>query len=174
MDVESLAKQLILQNMTPEQQNAVLESIKASLTQAKDLQKRKIGENVQVVVETLKKLEADIRARYDETGKAIEKRVASIKDGKDGKNGQDGRNGRDGKPGRDGAAGAKGQSGQDGANGVDGKDGISISDAHIDFDGSLIIALSDGKVLNVGEVVSQDIAEKLTLFAPCPPMGRWL
>jgi len=164
MDVESLAKQLILQNMTPEQQNAVLESIKASLAQAKDLQKRKIGENVQVVVETLKKLEADIRARYDETGKAIEKRVASIKDGKDGKNGQDGRNGRDGKPGRDGAAGAKGQSGQDGANGVDGKDGISISDAHIDFDGSLIIALSDGKVLNVGEVVSQDIAEKINVI----------
>ena len=164
MDVESLAKQLILQNMTPEQQTAVLESIKASLAQAKDVQKRKIGENVQVVVETLKKLEADIRARYDETGKAIEKRVASIKDGKDGKNGQDGRNGKDGKPGRDGAAGAKGQSGQDGANGVDGKDGISISDAHIDFDGSLIITLSDGKVLNVGEVVSQDIAEKINVI----------
>jgi hypothetical protein len=164
MDVESLAKQLILQNMSPEQQNAVLESIKASLAQAKDVQKRKIGENVQVVVETLKKLEADIRARYDETGKAIEKRVASIKDGKDGKNGQDGRNGRDGKPGRDGSAGAKGQSGKDGANGVDGKDGISISDAHIDFDGSLIITLSDGKVLNVGEVVSQDIAEKINVI----------
>ena len=164
MDVESLAKQLILQNMTPEQQNAVLESIKASLAQAKDVQKRKIGENVQVVVETLKKLEADIRARYDETGKAIEKRVASIKDGKDGKNGQDGRNGKDGKPGRDGAAGAKGQSGKDGANGIDGKDGISISDAHIDFDGSLIITLSDGKVLNVGEVVSQDIAEKINVI----------
>ena len=171
MDVESLAKQLILQNMSPEQQNAVLESIKASLAQAKDVQKRKIGENVQVVVETLKKLEADIRARYDETGKAIEKRVASIKDGKDGKNGQDGRNGKDGKPGRDGAAGAKGQSGKDGFNGLDGENGISISDAHIDFDGSLIITLSDGKVLNVGEVVSQDIAEKINVISTMSTNG---
>ena len=82
MDVESLAKQLILQNMTPEQQTAVLDSIRASVTQAKDVQKQRIGENVQVVVQALKKLEADIKARYDETGKAIEKRVATIKDGK--------------------------------------------------------------------------------------------
>ena len=50
MDVESLAKQLILQNMTPEQQTAVLDGIKASLAQAKEVQKRKIGENVGVVV----------------------------------------------------------------------------------------------------------------------------
>ena len=171
MDVESLAKQLILQNMSPEQQNAVLESIKASLAQAKDVQKRKIGENVQVVVETLKKLEADIKARYDETGKALDKRVASIKDGKDGKNGQDGRNGKDGRPGRDGTAGAQGQSGQDGTNGVDGEDGISISDAHIDFDGSLIITLSDGRVLNVGEVVSQDIAEKIKVISTMSTNG---
>ena len=171
MDVESLAKQLILQNMSPEQQTAVLDGIKASLAQAKDVQKRKIGENVQVVVETLKKLEADIKARYDETGKALEKRVASIKDGKDGKNGQDGRNGKDGRPGRDGAAGAQGQRGQDGANGRDGEDGISISDAHIDFDGSLIITLSDGRVLNVGEVVSQDIAEKIKVISTMSTNG---
>lgn len=171
MDVESLAKQLILQNMSPEQQTAVLDGIKASLAQAKDVQKRKIGENVQVVVETLKKLEADIKARYDETGKALDKRVASIKDGKDGKNGQDGRNGKDGRPGRDGTAGAQGQSGQDGANGRDGEDGISISDAHIDFDGSLIITLSDGRVLNVGEVVSQDIAEKIKVISTMSTNG---
>ena len=171
MDVESLAKQLILQNMSPEQQTAVLDGIKASLAQAKDVQKRKIGENVQVVVETLKKLEADIKARYDETGTALDKRVASIKDGKDGKNGQDGRNGKDGRPGRDGAAGAQGQSGQDGTNGVDGEDGISISDAHIDFDGSLIITLSDGRVLNVGEVVSQDIAEKIKVISTMSTNG---
>lgn len=164
MDVESLAKQLILQNMSPEQQTAVLDGIKASLAQAKEVQKRKIGENVGVVVQALKKIESDIRERYDELGNVIEKRVASIKDGKDGKNGQDGRNGKDGRPGRDGAAGAQGQSGQDGTNGVDGEDGVSVVDAHIDFDGSLIIGLSSGRVINVGEVVASDLAEKIKVI----------
>jgi len=164
MDVESLAKQLILQNMTPEQQTAVLDGIKASLAQAKEVQKRKIGENVGVVVQALKKIESDIRERYDELGNVIEKRVASIKDGKDGKNGQNGRDGKDGRPGRDGVAGAKGQSGQDGTNGVDGTDGVSVVDAHIDFDGSLIIGLSSGRVINVGEVVASDLAEKIKVI----------
>ena len=164
MDVESLAKQLILQNMTPEQQTAVLDGIKASLAQAKEVQKRKIGENVGVVVQALKKIESDIRDRYDSLGNVIEKRVASIKDGKDGKNGQDGRNGKDGRPGRDGAAGAQGQRGQDGTNGRDGTDGVSVVDAHIDFDGSLIIGLSSGRVINVGEVVAPDLAEKIKVI----------
>ena len=164
MDVESLAKQLILQNMTPEQQTAVLDGIKASLAQAKEVQKRKIGENVGVVVQALKKIESDIRERYDELGNVIEKRVASIKDGKDGKNGQNGRDGKDGRAGRDGAAGAQGQSGQDGTNGVDGTDGVSVVDAHIDFDGSLIIGLSSGRVINVGEVVASDLAEKIKVI----------
>lgn len=164
MDVESLAKQLILQNMTPEQQTAVLDGIKASLAQAKEVQKRKIGENVGVVVQALKKIESDIRERYDELGNVIEKRVASIKDGKDGKNGQNGRDGKDGRAGRDGAAGAQGQRGQDGTNGVDGTDGVSVVDAHIDFDGSLIIGLSSGRVINVGEVVTSDLAEKIKVI----------
>ena len=164
MDVESLAKQLILQNMSPEQQTAVLDGIKASLAQAKEVQKRKIGENVGVVVQALKKIESDIRERYDELGNVIEKRVASIKDGKDGKNGQDGRNGKDGRPGRDGSAGAQGQRGQDGTNGRNGTDGVSVVDAHIDFDGSLIIGLSSGRVINVGEVVASDLAEKIKVI----------
>jgi len=164
MDVESLAKQLILQNMSPEQQTAVLDGIKASLAQAKEVQKRKIGENVGVVVQALKKIESDIRERYDELGNVSAQRVASIKDGKDGKNGQDGRNGKDGRPGRDGAAGAQGQRGQDGTNGRDGTDGVSVVDAHIDFDGSLIIGLSSGRVINVGEVVASDLAEKIKVI----------
>jgi len=165
MDVESLAKQLILQNMTPEQQTAVLDSIRASVTQAKDVQKQRIGENVQVVVQALKKLEADIKARYDETGKAIEKRVASIKDGKDGRNGADGKAGRDGRSGADGATGPRGADGLNGRDGRDGDDGVSVTDAHIDFDGSLVISLSSGRVINVGEVVAPDVAEKIKIIA---------
>jgi hypothetical protein len=164
MDVENLAKELILKNMTPEQQMAVLDSVRQSVAQAKEVQKRKIGENVDLVVQALKKIESDIRSRFDDVGNSIEKRVASIQDGRDGSNGKDGRDGKDGKSGKDGLKGDKGDSGQDGINGVDGVDGVSVVNANIDFDGSLIISLSDGREINVGEVVSADIAEKIKVI----------
>jgi hypothetical protein len=164
MDIESLAKELILKNMNPEQQLAVLEGIKASVAQAKEVQKQRIGENVGLVVDALKKIESDIRSRYDEVGNAIEKRVATIKDGKDGKDGRDGSNGKDGRDGKQGVQGVKGEDGRDGRDGVDGIDGVSVTSARIDFDGSLIISLSSGIELNVGEVVAPDLAESIKVI----------
>ena len=164
MDVESLAKELILKNMTPEQQMAVLDSVRQSVAQAKEVQKKKIGENVDLVVQALKKIESDIRDRFDAVGNTIEKRVSSIKDGRDGANGKDGRDGKDGKPGKDGATGASGRDGVPGRDGNNGADGISITSARIDFDGSLIIVLSSGVELNVGEVVATDLAERIKVI----------
>jgi hypothetical protein len=164
MDVESLAKELILKNMTPEQQQAVLNSVKSSVSQAREVQKRKIGENVDLVVQALKKIESDIRTRFDDVGNAIEKRVSSIQDGRDGANGKDGRDGKDGRNGRDGAKGDKGERGQDGIDGINGSDGVSVTNAHIDFDGSLVITLSTGVELNVGEVVAPDLAESIKVI----------
>ena len=164
MDIESLAKELILKNMNPEQQLAVLEGIKASVAQAKEVQKQRIGENVGLVVDALKKIESDIRSRYDEVGNTIEKRVATIKDGKDGKDGRDGRNGKDGRDGKQGVQGVKGEDGRDGRDGVDGIDGVSVTSARIDFDGSLIIGLSSGVELNVGEVVAPSLAESIKVI----------
>jgi hypothetical protein len=164
MDVESLAKQLILQGMSEEQQKAVLDSIRGTMAKSRELQKQKVGEQARLVIEALKKIEGDIKSRYDEVGNKIESRVASIKDGKDGK---DGTNGRDGRAGRDGSTGATGPKGADGRNGVDGQDGVdgvSVTDAHIDFDGSLIISLSSGRTINVGEVVAPDLAEKIKVI----------
>jgi hypothetical protein len=164
MDVENLAKELILKNMTPEQQMAVLDSVRQSVSQAKEVQKRKIGENVDLVVQALKKIESDIRSRFDDVGNAIEKRVSTIKDGRDGIDGKDGQDGKDGRNGRDGAKGDKGERGQDGRDGSDGIDGVSVSNAHIDFDGSLVITLSTGRELNVGEVVAPDLAERIKVI----------
>ena len=164
MNVENLAKELILKNMTQEQQMAVLDSVRKSVAQAKEVQKKKIGENVDLVVQALKKIESDIRSRFDDVGNTIEKRVASIKDGRDGQNGSDGRDGKDGKAGRDGATGPRGADGLNGKDGRDGEDGVSVIDAHIDFDGSLIISLSSGRLINVGEVVAQDLAEKIKVI----------
>jgi len=164
MDVESLAKELILKNMTPEQQMAVLDSVRQSVVEAKEVQKRKIGENVDLVVQALKKIETDIRNRFDGVGNAIEKRVASIKDGRDGINGKDGRDGKDGKSGKDGAIGPAGRDGTPGRDGVDGVNGVGVTSARIDFDGSLIISLDNGREINVGEVVAPDLAERIKVI----------
>jgi hypothetical protein len=160
-----------LDQMTDNEKLAVLESIQKSIAESKEIQKKKIGENVDLVVQALKKIESDIQSRFDAVGNTIEKRVASIQDGRNGSNGIDGRDGKDGKSGRDGAKGDKGDAGQNGRDGVDGVDGVSVVNANIDFDGSLIISLSDGREINVGEVVSADIAEKIKVISTMSTNG---
>ena len=164
MDAESLVKELILKSMTPEQQQAILDSVKTSVAQARAVQKQKIGENVDLVVQALKKIESDIRSRYDDLGNLIEKRVASIQDGRDGINGTDGRDGRDGKPGKDGAPGRQGPQGPAGKDGKDGIDGISVANAYLDFDGGLVITLSNGNEINVGEIVPMELASQIKVI----------
>ena len=164
MDAESLVKELILKNMTPEQQEAILNSVKTSVAQARVVQKQKIGENVDLVVQALKKIESDIRSRYDDLGNLIEKRVASIQDGRDGINGSDGRDGRDGKPGKDGAPGRQGAQGPAGKDGINGVDGVSVANAYLDFDGGLVITLSNGNEINVGEIMPMELASQIKVI----------
>jgi hypothetical protein len=136
-----------------------------SVSEVKDMQRKKVAENVQLVVEALKKIESDIRERFDSVGNAIEKRVITIKDGRDGANGRDGKPGKDGKAGRDGAPGIKGTDGRNGTDGADGADGVSVTNARIDFDGSLVISLSTGVEMNVGEVVAPELAEQIKIVS---------
>lgn len=164
MDAESLVKELILKSMTPEQQEAILNSVKTSVAQARAVQKQKIGENVDLVVQALKKIESDIRSRYDDLGNLIEKRVASIQDGRDGINGTDGRDGRDGKHGKDGAPGRQGAQGPAGKDGQDGLDGVSVTNAYLDFDGGLVIVLSNGNEINVGEIMPMELASQIKVI----------
>jgi len=164
MDAESLVKELILKSMTPEQQEAILASVKTSVANARAIQKQKIGENVDFVVQALKKIESDIRSRYDDLGNLIEKRVASISDGRDGINGTDGRDGRDGKAGKDGTPGRQGAQGVAGKDGIDGIDGVSVANAYLDFDGGLVITLSNGNEINVGEIVPTELASQIKVI----------
>ena len=142
----------------------LFKSVSNSVSEVKAMQQRKAAENVQLVIQALKKIESDIQDKYDGVTTVIEKRVSSIKDGRDGRDGVDGKAGKDGRPGRDGATGPRGIDGKNGVDGVDGDDGVSVVDAHIDFDGSLIIGLSSGRAINVGEVVAPDLAEKIKVI----------
>jgi len=164
MDIKKLTQEVLLKNMTPEQQKAVLESVQASVKEAKAVQKQKIAENVDLVLQALKRIEADMLKRVDSSAKIVEDRVKTIKDGKDGKNGIDGKAGKDGKDGKNGVDGRNGKDGINGVSGERGQDGVGVQDAHIDFDGCLIISLTNGQELNVGEVVPFDVAEKIKVI----------
>ncbi|NCX05569.1 MAG: collagen-like protein, partial [Actinobacteria bacterium] len=136
-------------------------AVNNSVSEVKQMQQRKAAENVQMVVEAFKKIETNITEKFNNVTDVIEKRVLTIKDGRDGSSGSDGRNGRDGKPGRDGVNGKQGPPGTPGKDGTDGVDGVSVTDASIDFDGSLVISLSSGQQINVGEVVPPELERQL-------------
>lgn len=72
-----------------------------------------------------------------------------------GPQGPAGKDGKDGKSGLDGSNGLPGMSGKDGISGKDGKDGlngVSVVDAKVDFDNSLVIKLSDGSEIDAGQL----------------------
>jgi hypothetical protein len=171
MDIKKLTQEVLLKNMTPEQQMAVLDSVQASVKEAKAVQKQKIAENVDLVLQALKRIEADMIKRVDGSAQVVENRVKTIKDGKDGKNGADGKQGKDGKDGKNGVDGRNGKDGINGVSGERGQDGVGVQDAHIDFDGSLIITLTDGTKINTGEVLPLDAAEKLKVYFNNPSVS---
>lgn len=111
--------------------------------------------NLALMVKSLKKVEDNLDKKYEKINEEVLDRLSKIVDGKDG---------RDGKDGSVGPKGDQGFQGLRGKDGKDGKDGDSVVDARIDFDGSLVITMSTGKEINVGEVVSEDLRDKLKVF----------
>jgi hypothetical protein len=110
-----------------------------------------IQDNVDLIVEAIKVMENKVTAQL-EVAKSIVPEKGDK--GDKGDKGADGRQGIDGK---------NGQNGVDGKDGIDGKDGVSVSNAQIDFDGSLVITLSTGQEINVGEVVAPELQERIKL-----------
>ena len=151
-----------LEGMTPdEQMTAVLELQKAAMANLEEQRQVSIGKSAELVIQGLKKIKSDFEVKFDSLNYDIQSKVASLKDGNPGRDGATGKDGRDGLPGRDGQ---NGQNGKDGQDGQDGADGVSVTDAKIDFDGSLVITLSSGREINVGEVVAPDLAEKIKVI----------
>jgi hypothetical protein len=80
-----------------------------------------------------------------------------------GKEGPRGLSGGAGKQGAKGDAGTKGTDGLKGAKGDEGLQGISVVDAKIDIDNSLVLVLSDGREIDAGEV-GQKVDGKDTVY----------
>jgi sugar lactone lactonase YvrE len=162
MKLEDLEAKLGIANMGEEEKLALVKDIQANIPALKAEQRvLEAKTQANLVVEAIKKIKESLEARFDELNGIVDVKVRDITSGKDGLQGP---KGDQGDRGFDGVNGKDGYNGKDGLNGVDGKDGVGVQDAYIDFDGSLIIKLTDGTEINVGEVVPMDVAEKIKII----------
>jgi hypothetical protein len=141
-----------------EQMTAVVELQKAAMKQLEEQKQVSIGKSAEMVIQGLKKIKSDFEAKFDSLNYDIQAKVSNLKDGEQGIQGP---KGEAGDRGLDGANGRDGRDGKDGQDGLDGVDGVGVRDAKIDFDGSLVISLTDGREINCGEVVSVDVAKQI-------------
>lgn len=162
MDIADLERKLGIDGISAEQQMEIITALQQSA--AEKIAKAKsesIGKGAELVIQGLKKIKSDMEQKFAQLNGEIQSKVASVQDGQDGKDGKDGRDGKQGPAGSTGPAGRDGVPGRDG---VDGANGIGVASARIDFDGSLIITLDDGREINAGEVVPFDIAERIKVI----------
>lgn len=137
--------------LTFDEKLAALTQVEETLVAMQQQEEDAVQENVDLIVEAIKVMQEKVDAQVNRIANFV---LEKGDKGDKGDRGLDGRQGVDGKDGRDGI---------NGRDGKDGEDGISVTDAKIDFDGSLVITLSTGKELNVGEVVAPELAEKIKL-----------
>ena len=136
-----------------------INKMEETLVAMRQQEEQAVQDNVDLIVEAIKVMENKVTAQLE-----VAKSIVPEK-------GDKGDKGDKGADGRQGVDGKNGLNGRDGKDGVDGADGISVTDAKIDFDGSLVITLSTGKELNVGEVVAPDLAEKIKVISTMSTNG---
>ena len=108
---------------------------------------------------------ADLKKQVVELqSKTIEIQKLEGPSGAKGDKGDQGPKGEQGDRGLDGVDGKNGIDGKDGIDGQEGKQGISVVDAKIDFDGSLVLYLSNGSEINAGEVTTAQAENVYTML----------
>jgi hypothetical protein len=151
-----------IESLSDAEKLALVKAVQESVAANKAKQTtQEVGQYAKLVVDAIKKIKTDLEERYAAIATDIEIKSAKIRDGKDGLQGPKGEKGDTGLRGLDGA---NGRDGRDGVDGIDGVNGNGVTDARIDFDGSLIITLSNGNEINAGEVVPFDVAEKIKVI----------
>jgi hypothetical protein len=169
MKLEDLEAKLGISDLSEAEKLALIKDIQANLPALKAEQlKLESQTQAQMVIAAVKKIQENVEIRFNELSGFIEDKTASLTSGKDGIQGP---KGEQGDRGLDGAPGIQGPKGVDGQDGQDGEQGVGVADARVDFDGSLIITLTDGKEINAGEVLPLDTTEKLKVFFNNPAVS---
>lgn len=152
INTKELLQKIESGDVSYEDKLAALGQVETALKEMRERKETILNDRVGMIVDALKTMQRKVEAQLQEAKAIVPEVGPAGPKGETGERGLDGANGRDG---RDGV---------DGRNGVDGQDGVSVTDANIDFDGSLIITLSSGRTINVGEVVAPDLAEKIKVI----------
>lgn len=155
MKIKEYIKLLQNNNVPFEKQEEALVEIEKAIKEAKQKKEELANKNADLIVSAFKTIEGKLNKKFEEL-----LNTPAMK----GEKGDKGDKGDTGPAGKDGLIGRDGKDGKDGRDGVDGKDGVSVVDAYIDFDGSLVIKLSDGNVIDAGKVVSDSIAKEVNNF----------
>jgi hypothetical protein len=158
-NIRELIKSIEAADSSFDEKLDAINKMEETLVAMRQQEEQAVQDNVDLIVEAIKVMENKVTAQL-EVAKSIVPEKGDK--GDKGDRGLDGRQGIDGKNGLDG---------RDGKDGIDGKDGVSVTDAKIDFDGSLIISLSTGQEINVGEVVAPDLAEKIKVISTMSTNG---
>jgi hypothetical protein len=137
-----------------EEQQQALAQVEQTIIEAKQKRTEAVGKNADMVIQALKTIEAKLEAKLTELNNTPAKQ---------GVQGPTGKAGKDGKNGQDGRDGVSGKNGTDGKDGVDGQDGVSVVDAKIDFDGSLVVYLSNGNEIDCGQILPPDVAQNIII-----------
>lgn len=154
-DIKDYIKKLQDGTVSVEEQQLALAKIEETIKIAKQKRDEAVGQKAEMVIEALRQIEDRLNAKYEELLQTPAMVGEQGPQGPAGKDGKDGLNGRDGKDGIDG---------KDGKDGIDGKDGVSVVDATVDFDGSLVITLSDGNQIDAGQIFSPEVAQNIQIF----------
>lgn len=153
-NIKEYIKKVMDGTVSLEEQQAALAQVEKTIVEAKQRRDESVGQKADMVVQALKTIEAKLEAKLAELNNTPAMQ---------GVQGPTGTAGKDGVDGKDGLNGVSGKDGKDGVNGVDGKDGISVVDAKIDFDGSLVVYLSDGNEIDCGQILSPDVAQNIII-----------
>ena len=157
--IKDLIKSIEAADSSFDEKLSAINKMEETLVAMRQQEEQAVQDNVDLIVEAIKVMENKVTAQLE-----VAKSIVPEK----GDKGDKGERGLDGRQGIDGKNGLDGRHGKDG---IDGKDGVSVTDAKIDFDGSLIISLSTGQEINVGEVVAPDLAEKIKVISTMSTNG---
>ena len=75
MDNSSIVKTLQVENMSHDEQMALLDSIQQTIKNSKVKQKERANSNAQLVVQALKKIKQEVETRFDELNQNLEEKV---------------------------------------------------------------------------------------------------
>ena len=153
-NIKDYIKKVMDGTVSLEEQQAALAQVEKTIVEAKQKRDEAVGQKADMVVQALKKIESKLEAKLDELNNTPAMKGEPGPRGKDGRDGKDGLNGRDGISGKDGV---------DGKDGLDGQDGVSVVDAKIDFDGGLVIYLSNGNEIDCGQILPPETAQNIII-----------